>query len=57
MCVNKDTIEISQFTPYPKKFEQIVSYVTVTFYFLIKRGRRYISSQTILTAMYVLFSF
>lgn len=47
MYVNKDTIEISKFTPYPKKFEQLVSYVTVTFYCLIKRSRRYISLQTI----------
>lgn len=56
MYVNKDTIEMGQLTPYPKKFEQIVSYVTVKFYCLIKRSRRYISLQTIYTAMYVLFS-
>lgn len=47
MYVKKDTIEIGQLTPYPKKFEQIVSYVTVTFYCLIKRSRIYISLQTI----------
>lgn len=32
MYVNKDTVEIGQLTPCPKKVEQIVSYVTVTFY-------------------------
>lgn len=54
MYVNKDTIEIGQLTPYSKKIEQIVSFVTVTFYFLIKRGRRYISLQTIYTTIYIL---
>lgn len=57
MYVNKDSIEIRQLFLTQKKLEQIFSYVTVTFYCLIKRSRRYISLQTILTAMYVLFSF
>lgn len=47
MYDNKDTIEIGQLAPYPKMFEQIVSYVTVTFYCSIKRSRRYIYLQTI----------
>lgn len=45
MYVNKDTIEISQFTTYPKRFGQIVSYVTETFYSLNKISFSHISLQ------------